>query len=718
MKSALEFRNPGRHTARLCATLASISAGTVALGQDAPAGANTAPVSQLQEVVVTATKAGATAAQKTPLAITALSATDVDRLLINNVRDLASLTPNMAIAQNTGYAQIYIRGIGSNNVFNGSDPSSTINVDGVYIARPFSQFANFLDVERVEILRGPQGTLYGRNSIGGTINVISRQPTDTPDAKIQLTGGNYGLLQGEAYLSGPIVPGKVQASLSGSYANHDDYFKNIVAGTPGLGNEDVRSLRGQLRVQVTDGIDATTRADWSSEDDRVVGYSKLLLPYNAMTNSILGDFSRIAQNTRTHTLVRAKGVSEDVFAALSDNVKLRSITAYRENNFSDRLDTDASNVDTTVSNLQEDQHQFSQELNLSGRWERLQYIAGAYFIHEVDQTNNLIEYHALGRLLASHPGTTADAWALYTQFDYHLTDKLTATAGVRYTDERKRIDQDITFTLTSSGAPITGFPSSYSTSREFRSTTPKFGIEYQLDANKLLYVSATKGFKSGGFNVSSTDPNQGFEPEEVWSYEVGSKNDFFEHRVRANLTGFYYDYTNLQVSAFSRPGFVDITNAATATVKGIELEAAWMPIADLQLAASGSVLSARYDRYIASTGDVSGNYLNSAPRHTAHVSAQYDWHLARAVWSLRGEYALTGEQFFTPQNTLINSQGSYRLLNASVSYAPVAATWRVELWGKNLTDEQYVTTTASYPAVIAGRPGDPRIFGVRLTWTN
>ncbi|MDB5364574.1 MAG: TonB-dependent receptor, partial [Rhodospirillales bacterium] len=274
-------------------------------------GMATSAQAQIEEIEVTATKTGATQLQKTPIAISAFSANDLDRSLTGNVKDLLQMTPNMTVPQNNSYAQIYIRGIGSNNVFSGSDPSSTVHIDGVYIGRPFGQFANFLDVERVEVLRGPQGTLYGRNSVGGTINVISRLPTDEIQGKAQLTLGNYSAVTGEAYLSGPIVPGKVQASVSGSYTEHDDYRTNVSTGG-NLQNDKAGSGRFQLRLQPTDKIDAITRFDFFSQYNRPMGFAKILLPFDPLTNSILGDYSKVAQNGISRGTTRMYGVSEEI----------------------------------------------------------------------------------------------------------------------------------------------------------------------------------------------------------------------------------------------------------------------------------------------------------------------------------------------------------------------------------------------------------------------
>ncbi|MBY8825581.1 TonB-dependent receptor [Sphingomonas colocasiae] len=673
------------------------------------------------DIVVTATKMGETALQKTPIAITAFNSASLERSIVNNARDLVQLVPSLSIAQNNAYAQIYIRGIGSNNVFNGSDPSSTVHIDGVYISRPFSQFANFLDVERVEVLRGPQGTLYGRNSVGGTINIISRAPTNETEAKVQLTGGNYALAQIEAYVSGALVSDKLMASLSGMYARRDGYRKNVVAGVGNVDDEDLVSIRGQLRKELIDGVSATTRVDYMSQSNAALGYGKLLLPYDPVTDSILGDYKKVAHNIPTDSNVRAFGISEDIAIELSDSLTLKSLTAYRRNRFSLRTDSDASDRNILISNLSERQRQFSQEFNLSGKAGRLTYLAGLYYIHETNQTGNRIEARVPGTETQSSPRVVTDAFAVYGQLNYAVTDRLTATAGLRYTDEKKDIAQNLRVVTAATQLPVAGYPIIYSKSSSFKAWTPKFGLDFQATDDVLVYASATRGFKSGGFNVSSSDPNQGFSPEFLWSYEGGLKAELFDRSLRVRIAGFYYDYSDLQVQAFSRPGFVDITNAATARVKGLEIETLWRPAPALSIGANLSVLDAKYRSYFAPVAgvlvDYSGNRLNSAPRYSVNLSAQYDIPTGVGPLSPRIEYARFGQQYFTAANTALLGQDGYDVFNASLTFAPEGSRWRASLWAKNIGDAQYVTTTATFTAVASGRPGEPRTFGARLSWT-
>src|SRR6266849_3943976 len=217
------------------AALAVAMVPAIAAAQDSAAAP---PVQKLEEIVVTATKTGTTVVQKTPLAITVLSGDQLEASGVLNVRDLAQYVPNLSVPMITIVPVIYIRGIGSSNVNNGSDPDVTTQLDGVYIARPFAQLMDFIDVDRIEVLRGPQGTLYGRNAVGGTFNIISRKPSDRLEGDLALTGGSYALVQTQAYASGPIIPGLLQASISGNFIRHNGYTDNITPGAQDVGTAD------------------------------------------------------------------------------------------------------------------------------------------------------------------------------------------------------------------------------------------------------------------------------------------------------------------------------------------------------------------------------------------------------------------------------------------------------------------------------------------------
>jgi iron complex outermembrane receptor protein len=697
------------------------SAAVALVGQAEHAHAQTvaSDSNQIAEVVVTATKTGSTNVQKTPIAISAISSGLVDNDLMADAHDLERLVPNVSIGQNNAYAEIYIRGVGSNNTFNGSDPDVTVQVDGVYIARPFSQFTNFLDVDRVEVLRGPQGTLYGRNATGGTINVVSILPTDTFHSKVELTGGNANLFQGDAYVSGAIIPTRVEGSLAFDYTRHDPYIQNIVPGVAGVDSANRGTVRGQFLVHVTDNIQAITRADYSDEADALAGFVTPQAPYDAATNSILGKYDKVALNLPSIDLVKAAGVSEEINYQVTPTFLLKSITAFRNSSLKSNSDSDGTDKNLLDTILEERDGMFSEELNAVGSFQRLNYVVGFYDSHESDQSNSHVISYAANLSTNLFPKSNDDSWAVFTQGDYHFTDKLTLTAGIRYSVETKNFLQDLGHTAVTTGVSAAGYPIIYDARKTYDASTPKFSLSYQWTPDIMTYVSATRGFKSGGFNFTSPNSFQGFAPEYLWSYEGGLKTGWFNRHLLFNATAFYYDYTNLQVQAFIIPGVTDITNAATATVKGLELETEWKPATHADFGGNISLLDAQYDHYVNGATNYTGNYLNAAPRYTINLFGQYGWEVPTGLLSLRGEFSEIGKQFYTAANgPAFQYQNAYGLGNGYLTYHPNQANWTVELWAKNLTNTGYVTATSTTGPADGGHPGDPRTFGVRISWAR
>jgi iron complex outermembrane recepter protein len=692
------------------------------------------PDQGLEEVVVTATKTGAQSVQHIPIAISTFTGDQLSESNIQTTQDLQGYVPNLSISQSTTYAEIYIRGIGSSNFIGGSDPSTTVQVDGIYLSRPYAQFADFLDVERVEVLRGPQGTLYGRNAVGGTINVISRQPTDEFKAENQLSVGDFSLLRDQAYVSGPIIAGELQGSLSASYTSHGPYIDNIVSSGRDIADEHNRAIRGQLRFEPADTIDATTRLDYMVSHDAQGMPTTLLAPFDPVTNRILGDFTKVATDEPEGYRTTNWGVAEDINVSFTPGLKLRSLTAFRASSTEGYIDADGTDQNLLAGYQAEHDRQVSQEVNLVGNYTKFNFVAGVYYLHEKDTLDITASVIPAGVAAVYLPTFTTDAEALFAQGTYHLTDQLDLTAGARYTWEQKDMLQNGGVYLNPSGQIYIGQPSSmlravpasFDLPSNFHSPTPKFGLQWTPADNLMLYVSATRGFKSGGYNFSSNDASTApFAPEKVWSYEVGVKSSWFDHRLRANLTGFYYDYTNLQVQEIIGPAEESITNAATATNKGIELEVAARPVSGLDLIVNMATLDATYSKYLgapvpASVGggvaDASGKRLDQAPSYSGNLAAQYTLPLSRGD-SVDGrvEYNFQGREYFEPTNYYVESQKAYGTLNLVVGYTTPGGAWRLSLWGKNLADTRYFVAIGDNGATFSGVPGAPRTFGATLT---
>jgi iron complex outermembrane receptor protein len=708
-------------TSRLAGALALALAGNSAFAAD-----------RIEEVTVTATKMGATNLQDTAMAISAFTADYLEKTGTSDVRDLVFGTPNLVIAQNGNSAQVYIRGIGSNNSFAGGETSSTVHLDGVYVARPGAVFFNFLDIERIEVLRGPQGTLYGRNSVGGTINVISRKPDTEFRAKVQGTIGNYNRRTLEGYVSGPIAGDRLSASLSAQRSERDGYFGNITTNGNDRGSEDNWSVRGQLRAQPTDSLELLLRADYLSDQGIPTQNQALLLPFfpvaggpeNPTTASIRGDWHKVALNTPSTFDRTLNGVSAELTYTISETMALKSLTAYRTAKTSSLSDTDATDLNRQTTGLTEDQNQLSQEFNLSGKVGRATYVAGLYYFDEHIETGGDGVY-AIAANFKTRPTPTVDtkAIAVYGQFDYALSERVTVTAGLRYSDETKDFDQLLNRVNGLTGAPLPGFPVRYLRDGEYQAWTPKLGLQFRASDDLMFFASATRGFKSGGFNFSSANALHGYDPETLWSYEAGFKSEFAQRTIRLNGTAFYYDYKDLQVQAFITPGVTDITNAADASVQGVELELLARPTDALSIGGSANWLDATYKNFPAApitggTFNASGKRLNSAPEYSFTAFGEYAAQLASSAGlTVRVEYSWKDRQYFTVVNDAIQTTPSYGLLNAHVSYTAPDGHWQVTAYGRNLTDDQYLVSTAGFTAVPSGTPGDPRTYGLRVSYS-
>lgn len=686
----------------------------------------------IEEVTITATKMGATDIQNTAMAISAFTAGYLEKSGTMDVRDLVSVTPNLVIAQNGNSAQVYIRGIGSNNSFAGGESSSTVHLDGVYVARPGAVFFNFLDVERIEVLRGPQGTLYGRNSVGGTINVISRKPDNQFRAKVQGTIGNYDRQVLEGFISGPVSGDLLSASISMMRSKRDGYFKNIIASGNDRGSDDSWSVRGQLRATPNDSLEVLLRADYLEDQGIPSGNQALLLPFipvpggpeNPQTAAIRGDWHKVALDVPSTFDRKLSGVSGEVTYEFSDSMVLKSLTAYRTSKTNAAGDTDATDLNRQVTGLFENQDQLSQELNLSGNAGRFKYVAGLYYFDEHIETGGDGVY-AITANLKTQPSPVVDtkAYAVYGQLDYTLTDRLTLTAGLRYSDETKDFDQTLNRVNGTTGVPLPGFPVRYVRDGSYSAWTPKLGLQFQSTDDVMFFASMTRGFKSGGFNFSSANTVHGYGPETLWSYEAGFKSDLAGKRVRLNGTAFYYDYEDLQVQAFITSGVIDITNAADAEIKGVEIEFITRPTEALSLGGSANWLDAKYRNFPAApiaggTFDAGGKRLNSAPESSFTVFGQYDFALGDgAAISVRGEYSWKDRQYFTVVNDAIQASPSYGLLNASISFNSADSHWQVVAYGRNLADDRYLLSAGAFTAVPAGTPGDPRTYGLRVAYS-
>jgi iron complex outermembrane receptor protein len=417
------------------------------------------------------------------------------------------------------------------------------------------------------------------------------------------------------------------------------------------------------------------------------------------------------------------GAAARVTSALTPSTTLVSLTAFRKLDYSFSLDSDITELDVSTFDQDESQHQLSEEITLSHQQTRLTWVAGAFLFGESDDQALLSPQKPAGVEIRLRPRVDATSRALFGQATIGLTSPLSATVGLRYTHERKEIDNaGGLYRLDDPAASVPGSVFSYSDSITHAAWTPKFGLEIKLPRGALTYISATRGFKSGGFNPSSPVAGRGFAPEFAWSYEGGVKSTVMNGRSRFGVSAFVTDYTDVQVQTPIQPGVYDIRNAASATIRGVEVENTTRFGHGVEAGGHLTWLDATYDHYIAvavggATGDVSGNRLNNAPELAGRFWLQW----AGAVGA-SGRLTLTADAtaqstvFYTPFNDDIQRQSAYGLLGARAEYGPSHRRRSVNAYVRNLTNTDYVMATFGTSQVaFGGRPGATRQFAVEFT---
>ena len=386
-------------------------------------------VSALSErVTVTATKTGAADVQSTPVAITVLPARTLEQMGVRTVEGLGGMVPSVTMSMHAAGAQVTIRGIGSAVV--GGDPSSTIHLDGVYLGRPAMVFADFLNVERVEVLRGPQGMLYGRNSVGGTINIVTRQPGNTLETSMRLGVGNYDSLRVEGAVSGPLVENKVMGSFAFLRSSREGFVRDLDHPDDSLSSEDTWAGRGQLRVVFMPGGELLLSGDYGRFDGIPLTHAKPIAAKPGYSFDNPGSLWTVRTSHPTSGRNRQQGASARLVVPLSAATTLTSLTAYRESNYRFFIDADATELTEQTTDAPDFQRQVSQELTLVRRTPKLTWIGGAFFFADNDEQKVEVTVYPQVQI---RPFTKigVNAWALFGQATYHVSRRMSLTGGDR-----------------------------------------------------------------------------------------------------------------------------------------------------------------------------------------------------------------------------------------------------------------------------------------------
>lgn len=753
----------------------ALMSSTSAFAQSASAGdANKAGAND-GDIVVTAQRR-TERLQEVPIAVSAFTANDLAVRQVNNTLDLVTFVPNLIGHNNTGLgtANTYsLRGLANTESIATFDPPVGTYVDDIYISRQGANNFSFFDVERVEVLRGPQGTLFGRNTTGGAINVIMRKPSDQYTGYVDLGYGRYNRLQGRASVDMPLSD-KLLTKISGYYVNADGYVDNLVTGQK-LNGEKSYGLRGAVRALVADTVTWDVSADYvysssanlphfyDKANDRRINFSPFYTDKGLGTSLVSAD---LADNPLGN-VAKSTAISSNIEVEAGD-VTINVITGYRhlyQTFFTDS--TAGLNSATVVLNgvdyvsgsrgsstplVNDSWHrQFSQEVKFSGDMFNgfLSYVGGVYYIKERNKTNFAnITVPLTGAATVSGDRivyNNTEATAGYFQGDMHLTDKLTATAGIRYTDEKKTIDfvpnanplarsSTINQPFTNANLTALGIPVALNA----KMWTPRFAVNYKLDKDIMLFASATRGFKSGGWNARGYYAGgvAEFTPETIWSYEAGLRSEFFDRRLRANITGFYYIDKDAQLPGGGlnpQTGTIIYLTRNVADLKnyGLEAEFTFTPVSKFNIYWNMGMQHASYQNPNARTlsqiqSCLAGVTLNNcntgivtptgqlaiptrAPKFTSTVGANYSIDLG-------GSYSLdpsvnwnyVSGTWVSTSNDVRGFQAAHSLVNAGLTLRSDKG-WSLGLECNNCFNSVYKTSFLIYPYLNA--PGSWMIRG-------
>lgn len=706
----------------------------------------------LEEVVVTARRVQENL-QTTPVSVTAVTADMLERRGIENLRDLDHKIANMSMITGQGGGsqnQISIRGVGQSDFILTSDQSVGLYLDGVYMSRSLGAVLDLVDVERIEVLRGPQGTLFGRNTTAGAVQVVSAAPTDTLSGKLEVAAGDRDRIDFKGSINLPLVKEKLRSRFSVASLNQDGPGRRLFDGTDG-GDHEILAGRASVQALFNENLDVTISVDGTRKrgngglerlvnidpnDPNLAFYNSFLIMQDlppADDRYITARFNDTHSGNRNQDDYDTFGISAILNWDL-DTVALKSITAYRDLEAASGYDFDGTPYPLAEQELNLDQRQFSQELQASGQLanDRLKWIVGVYYFHEKAEDTQYVPFYQPvvatgdggfvrvdgGFTFTSFISQVTRSYAAYGQATYNLTDRLSATAGVRYTHEKKRLLSSITGFFVRPPGTV---------SESWSDVSPRFGLEYQLSDDVFAYVSASRGYRSGGFNGRKTSPlpPESYDPESIWAYEFGVKSELLDRRVRANGAVFYYDYRNFQgLTLDSFDGIVIVTgNIAKVAISGAEFELDTRLTEELHISAAVGYTHHNIKKVLpgAEITIRPDTRLINAPKWTATLAASYAFP-AIAGWtpSLHGDINWKSSvEFFLP-NFPDEGQDGYALGNAHVSLMSPDEAFEFQVFVTNIGNKHYRLfaengTPLGVPATTAVF-APPREWGVRARY--
>ena len=669
---------------------------------------------ELEGITVTAEKREKNI-QEIPASITALSEIQIEDAKIVDTEDLTYLIPNLFMIKTGNHGAggfLSIRGI--TPTMTGA-PTVGFYVDDIY----YSGFdIELFDLERIEVLKGPQGTLYGRNTEAGVINIITKKPGNQWEGKAAAGYGNYNSQNYNVSIGGPLVQDKLFFRVAGKYFLSDGYFDNTFLDNDDADDRDDQDGRALLRWLPTDAWDITLSGEFQRYRDGNACFAPLD-EVRRNPHDVNVDFEGSAEQDKNGQNLKVLHKGEwFTFTAIS---------GLRHEKYDDENDLDFSSADLMRIQMSKDTDIFSQEIRIASAKDStpLEWLTGIYYFDEeedslvsFDMRQGIPPYGIPPFQNITDSTTDTKGYALFGQATYTLFEKLGLTAGLRYDHDKKEFEFDNYYDQDLSMFGM--LPQSAKKDEDFDAWLPKFAVDYKWTPRLMTYAGVDRGYKSGGFNTVSTFAGEPFDPEYTWNYELGIKSSWLDNRLFVNLAGFYIDWTDQQVQQQLYPEFI-IKNAAESTSKGFEVEITARPATGLELIGGFGYTDAKFDDYTddvldpttgAKIGEVryDGERVPNAPKYTYNMAAQYRF--TNGLFS-RVELLGVGDFYYDSANT--EKQGAYQFINARFGYE--TEHFDIILWAKNLFDEEYVTRAFEMASLggYFGRAGDPRTFGIMLT---
>ena len=701
----------------------------------------------LEEVVVTATKRSV-ALQDLAGSANVLGADKLGPGGIQEVRDMQVDIPNLSLGDQFGFARVFMRGIGMTSIDIGGEGAVAFLQDGAIIPRPAAQLMGMFDLDQVEVLRGPQGTLYGRGATAGAINMVTAKPGKELGGYLSVTAGNYSLAQFKGAIDVPMGDA-FSMRLAGSLDSRDGYGNNIFTGSD-INDRDASAYRATFVYDAGGPLTATLSAQYYEEDDNNYAFSyfgqsegsSIPVPFGVpilggnTVGMVGGGFYDINSDQEPINDRDGQLINLTIDYAFNDRWSLKSITSSQSMDRFLRDDLDSTDANLFgQNNYTEESDSFGQELILNYSSDRIDVLGGVMYFEEDLYGEVRVPLTNLCFLLAPAAcGTPVgdflnggnylqdgdvdiEAWGAYVEANYSISDKLSLIAGLRYNYEERDGTGSFIFDAISLNVPTNQRES-------WNDLTPRITLQYSPNDNMLLYATYTEAFKSGVINTGSTSPP--LDPETVDAFEVGLKGQNASGTLRYSVAAFFYDYQDMQISFVDETSTVSTVNAAEAENSGIELEVDGSLGNGFAFDFYLTYLNAEYQEFFNgdyangfAITDLSGNTLPNAPESTAKLGLTWEGAVGGGTLTVRGEAYYQDDVYFTEWNREDAYQSSYEQFNASVDYS-WNDQWLLSLWGRNLSDEEgmsnNIITAPLYDSLRVGAVLPPRTYGATVTY--